>query len=152
MKPSKLKLKCTEFGICLRSNLGLCFTYFSGFLLILRAYPGISLLSCQVSCVLFLLFFFNVYFWENEQVGKGQREGDRESEAGSVLTAESLMQGSNSWTVTYDLRRSWMLNWLSHPGAPRSVSWILTNFYRITYFLLLGLRKYNWAKCLLICT
>ena len=49
--------------------------------------------------------------------GKGQREGDRGSEAGSELTAETPMWGSN-----HDLSQSWMLNRLSHPGtAPRKV-------------------------------
>ena len=40
--------------------------------------------------VVFLLFsFFNVYFSE----GGAEREGDRGSEAGSVLTTDNLMQG-----------------------------------------------------------
>ena len=38
--------------------------------------------------------FFNVYFW-----GERDREEDRGSEADSVLTADSLMQYSNSRTV-----------------------------------------------------
>ena len=56
-----------------------------------------------------LFFFFNVYlFFEKEstcmhvQVGKEQRDGDIRFEAGSALTAESPMQGSNSRT-----KRSW---------------------------------------------
>ena len=43
--------------------------------------------------------FFNVYFfWERERERGAEREGDR----GSVLTAESLTRGLNSWNV-----RSW---------------------------------------------
>ena len=35
--------------------------------------------------------------------GEAEKEGDRGSEAGSVLTAESLMQGLNSRTMDHDL-------------------------------------------------
>ena len=51
------------------------------------------------------LFFFNVYlfFRERERKGReGQKEGDSRYKAGFALTAESLMQGSNSQT-----ERSW---------------------------------------------
>ena len=48
-------------------------------------------------------FFFNVYFFifEGESMSRGgaEREGDRGSEADSVLTAESPMWGSNSQTM-----------------------------------------------------
>ena len=48
-----------------------------------------------------------VYFWERDRVGVGKGQREREIEnlkqaPGSELTAQSLMQGSNSWTV-----RSW---------------------------------------------
>ena len=47
--------------------------------------------------------FFNVYLFEREResmcTGERQREGDRGSEAGSTLTAESPMWDSNSPTV-----------------------------------------------------
>ena len=41
--------------------------------------------------------FFKVYLKETETalVGEGQREAERESQAGSVLPVQSLMQGSN---------------------------------------------------------
>ena len=42
-----------------------------------------------------LIFFF---FLERVQAGEGQREGDRGSQAGSALTAASLMWNSNSRT------------------------------------------------------
>ena len=53
---------------------------------------------------LFLMFYF--YFWESEEgdkLGRGRERGDRGSEAGSALMAVSLMQGSNSQTMRYDL-------------------------------------------------
>ena len=45
--------------------------------------------------------FLNVLFiFETESLSRGgaEREGDRESEAGFMLTAESLMRGLNSQT------------------------------------------------------
>ena len=48
------------------------------------------------------LTFFLMFIFERERVEEGQREKEREgekekgSQAGSWLTAESLMQGSNS--------------------------------------------------------
>ena len=45
--------------------------------------------------------FFNVYFWERQCVSRGvaEKEGDTEPQAGSRLSAQSLMRGSNSRTV-----------------------------------------------------
>ena len=49
------------------------------------------------------LLFFNVFISESERtrasMGEGQRERETGSEAGSVLTAVSLMWGSNSQTM-----------------------------------------------------
>ena len=55
---------------------------------------------CIYNCILlfpFLLIFFNVYFCERkrESGGGAEREGNRGSKAGSVLTAESLTWGLN---------------------------------------------------------
>ena len=66
-------------------------------------------------------FFMFIYLWEREggryraQVGEGQREkeGDTESEAGSVLTAQT----HEPWD--HDLSRGRTLNGLSHPDAPK---------------------------------
>ena len=48
-------------------------------------------------------FFFNVYLFlrerESTSVGEAQTDGDRGFEAGSMLTAESPMWGSNSQTM-----------------------------------------------------
>ena len=61
-----------------------------------------------------LAYFLNVYLFLRERerarerahvhtwAEEGQREGDRGSQVGSALTAESLMWGVNSWTM-----RSW---------------------------------------------
>ena len=43
--------------------------------------------------------------------GEAEREGERESQAGSPLSEQRLMPGSNSQT--------WTLNQLSHPGVPK---------------------------------
>ena len=79
-------------------------------------------LNPQTRC--HLKFFIFYFFWERRREsaseGGAEREGDRGSEAGSVLTAESLTWGLNSWTclLDHDLSRSRILNWLHHPGAP----------------------------------
>ena len=54
-----------------------------------------------------LFFFLNAYLFilrerESTHTGGAEREGDRESQAGSTLSSQSLMWGSNSWT-----ERSW---------------------------------------------
>ena len=53
--------------------------------------------------------------------GGADREGDTESEAGSGLSAQSLMRGSNPQTVRHDLSQSQTLNHLSHSGAPKYI-------------------------------
>ena len=59
---------------------------------------------CQQSKSKIPLFFFSVYLfilketaWAGQE--KGEKERERESQAGSVLLGWSLMQGLNSWTV-----------------------------------------------------
>ena len=50
-------------------------------------------------------FFFKFIFWwrESKKVcGEGWREGERDLQAGSMLSVQSPMQGFNSWNV-----RSW---------------------------------------------
>ena len=46
------------------------------------------------------------------------RDRERGSEAGSVLTAVSLMWAQTHELQDHDLSQSWTLNPLSHPGAP----------------------------------
>ena len=63
-----------------------------------------------------LCFLVFIYYFEG---ARAQREGNRGSEEGSALTVASPM-----WVQTHELRdhdmsQSWMLNRLSHPGAPK---------------------------------
>ena len=48
--------------------------------------------------------------------GGAEREGDRGSEAGSRLWAQSLMQSWTQQQWDHDPSQSQRLNWLSHPG------------------------------------
>ena len=53
--------------------------------------------SCCLGGPLRIIYLFIIfkYLFLREREPEGQREGDRRSEAGSSLTAESLMQGSS---------------------------------------------------------
>ena len=74
----------------------------------------------------FLIFFFQrlfIFGTERDRawMGEGQREREtqnRRQAPGSEPSAQSLMRGSNSWTVRSWPERSRTLNRLSHPGAP----------------------------------
>ena len=68
------------------------------------------------------LCFFKINFFkfiyssrEKENGGGAEREGERESQAGSVLSMQSLMQGSIPWTS-----RSW--------PEPKPTVWLLTDW------------------------
>ena len=69
------------------------------------------------------IFFFLVYlylFWELEsKQGRGRDRG-REFQAGSMMSAQSPMQGSSPRCeiITWDETKSRTLNWLRHPGTP----------------------------------
>ena len=61
----------------------------------------ISILKHHISLILFF-FFFNVSLLLREskhKPGGAEKEGDRESQAGSSLSEQSLIQGSNSGTM-----------------------------------------------------
>ena len=63
------------------------------------------------------LIFFYCFIFERVQVGEGHREGDRGSEAGSVLTAASLMQGLELTNPgDPDLSQPQTLKRLNYPG------------------------------------
>ena len=52
----------------------------------------------------FLSYIFNFYLFffferERQQAREGQREKERESQAGSILSVQSPVRGLNSWTV-----------------------------------------------------
>ena len=63
------------------------------------------LVICLLDFIFLHDYFFNVYLFlrererAHESRGGAEREGDRRSEAGSALTAESPMCGSNSRTM-----------------------------------------------------
>ena len=58
---------------------------------------------------------------ERESGGGVVREGDTESEAGSILSCKHRARhGAQTHELQgYDPSRSWTLNRLSHPGTPR---------------------------------
>ena len=60
--------------------------------------------------------FLKKIFWES--TGEGQREGERESQASSVPSAQTPIQGLNHDIMTWAKIKSQMLNRLSHPGTP----------------------------------
>ena len=71
--------------------------------------------------------FFNIYLFLRQRetdrawTGEGQREGDTESETGSRLRAVSTEPDAGLELTDWrdcDLIQSWLLNRLSHPGAP----------------------------------
>lgn len=64
---------------------------------------------------------------------------EKESQAGSVLSAQSPAQGlnprTNCETVAWMETRSWMLNQLRHPGTPNTYYLLNTmNFNPAVYF------------------
>ena len=69
------------------------------------------------------LFILKIYLFilrETESVSRGGAEREGEFQAGSMLSAQSLSWGLNSWNweiMTWVNVMSGMLNWLSHPGA-----------------------------------
>ena len=73
----------------------------------------------------FFLFFFLmfIYFWERETEHEQGRGRERRHRIGSRLQALSCQHRARRGARTHepqdhDLSRSWMLNRLSHPGAP----------------------------------
>ena len=86
---------------------------------------------------LFLFLFLSLFIWretETARVGQGQRKGERESQAGSVLLAQSSMWGSNPQNhkiMTWAKTKSRTLTRLSHQGSPA-----LMFLYRIVNFVL----------------
>ena len=104
-------------------------------------------LNFHLSCLRYSRFFlkFILLFWEREC--KWGRDRERESQAASILPAQSLMWGSISLSVRSrpvlaEAKR--MLSRLSHPGTPRySNFWIHTisqNFILISTTHLQGSR------------
>ena len=98
---------------------------------------------CEANPKLFFLFFFNIYlFWETAHVrhsetawGKGRERG-RESQEGSALESDAGLELTNHDIMTWAEIKSWMLNWLSHPGA-RQILNILSIHQNVSF------QKYN---------
>ena len=65
-------------------------------------------------CVCFKGF---IYLFEKEST-EGEEEGEGEAEKQTPHWAEPNVAGSQ-YPQDYDLSGGQMLNWLSHPGAPR---------------------------------
>ena len=91
----------------------------------------------------FLYFdnFFRFYFREREREsvhasrGKGQRERDWESEAGSVLSGGLDPTTLGPWPEPKSrVRRS--THWLSHPGAPIFLQFLVRLLCHIVYITL----------------
>ena len=79
-------------------------------------------MESKFGCFIFFLSLF-IYF-EREGEGRAEREGDRESQAGFMLAAQSPMWSLSSLNreiMTCTEIKNWIFNWLSHPGAPQVV-------------------------------
>ena len=63
-------------------------------------FTGLDLLKITFIEIVLSLFILRERERERVQVGEGQAEGETESRANSMPSAQSLMQGSNSQTVT----------------------------------------------------
>ena len=69
----------------------------------------------------FLSFFLFIYLFQREKArmgGRAKREADRESQAGSKLSAPAWCAAPTHKPWDRDLSQSQVLNWLSHPDAP----------------------------------
>ena len=77
--------------------------------------------ASQVPLFCFVLFW-NIYLFLRDRKsisrGRAKREGDRVSKTGSVLSVQSPILARTQEPWEHDLSWSWLLNWLSHPGAP----------------------------------
>ena len=94
----------------------------------------ISFLLFSIGSDSFFLSLFIYFERDKDSMSRGQaeREGDRESQAGTALSAQSPMWGSNPWNhefMTWAETKSQTLNQLSHRGAPN-----LFFFLRFIYF------------------
>ena len=70
-------------------------------------------------------FFQYIFILGRVQVGEGQRERDRESEAGSAMTSQARCGAWTHKPRCHDLSRSRMLNKLNHPGVPEQILEVL---------------------------
>ena len=72
--------------------------------------------------VLFLFLIFLMFIYSGERAWPGEGHSERETENPKKALNCQCKAQQGAWTQEpwdHDLSRSWMLNWLSHPGAPR---------------------------------
>ena len=90
-------------------------------------------LKSQGFLLWFLQKFFKFIYFERDRDsmsgGGAERErGERESQAGSALPAQSPTRGSNPWNgeiMTWAKTRSQMLTWQSRPGTATSINFLV---------------------------
>ena len=86
------------------------------------------LLIYYFSAFFFFFLFWSLFIWETERerVGERQRERGREripSRLHTVTVEPDVgLKLTNRKIMTWAEMKSWMPNWLSHPGAPQYFS------------------------------
>ena len=81
---------------------------------------------------IYLIFYFNVYLFI-----LGQREGERESQAGSVLSVQRPTRSlTNLEIMTWAKIKIWSLNQLGHSGTPK---FFFNRLVKSTFLLIFGL-------------
>ena len=103
-------------------------------------HPIISLTALYNKLFTSFNYFFSLFIYiERDRETQGEhkveeadREGERESQESSTLSAQSPTWSLNSTNCEIASIKNQMLNWLSHPGIPTSYS-LLTHFKCITY-------------------
>ena len=90
-------------------------------LLLLTMMTAVGLLD--MAFIKLLHSFFLMFIWQGgggEWAEERHRMRERESQAGSVLSAEpdAGLYLTNCDIMTWGEIKGWMLNWLSHPNAP----------------------------------
>ena len=103
------------------ATVGLLFsTVAASFLHSHQQYTGFQFKSPPTLAVFFFFFLSLFILRENASGGGAEREEERESQTGSMLSAQSHIwaQLQNHEIMTSACIKSWMLNRLSHPGAP----------------------------------
>ena len=80
-----------------------------------------------MTILIILYFYYFLFIFERERAEEGQREGDRGSEVGSVLTSENPMWGSNLQTWDQDLSLNQALtDWATQVPRP--------NFSKVEFY------------------
>ena len=115
-------IKCKKSANCPMQfpHNGVDFPYQNNVMLWNGKFQLLPICPCpKTTCNVFFLKKKNFFLRKRAQVGEGQREKCRRSEAGSVLTAAGWCGAQIHEPWDHDLSWSQALNWLSHPGAPK---------------------------------